>query len=108
MKGTLYTGTKASGYKGYKPCPSTGGARSEKMTGQIRKILNKTCHPDMGCSGNLNSSGTVYLVNVGTSCIGRRTGLAAADVMHGGRNGRSSLRYGKHTTWRRAVASCVF
>ena len=78
--------------KGYKPCSSTEGARSEKMTGQI----HKTCHPDMGCSGNLNSSGTVHLVNVGTSCIGGRTGLAAADVIHGGRNGHISLRYGKH------------
>ena len=71
------------------------------MTGQI----HKTCYPELGCSGNLNSSGTVYLVNVGTSCIGGRTGLTAADVIHGGRNGCSSLRYGKHITWRRAVAS---
>ncbi len=90
--------------KGYKPCSSTEGARSEKMTGQI----HKTCHPELGCSGNLNSSGTVYLVNVGTSCIGPRTGLAAADVMHGGRKNRSSRSGGKLRTWRRILASREF
>ena len=74
------------------------------MTGQI----HKTCYPELGCSGNLNSSGTVYLVNVGTSCLGGNTEPAAVDVRHGGRNSHSSLRYGKHITWRRAVASCVF
>ena len=70
------------------------------MTGQI----HKTCHPDMGCSGNLNSSGTVHLVNVGTSCLGGNTGPAAVDVRHGGRNGHSSLSEGKPRAWRRVVA----
>ena len=74
------------------------------MMGQI----HKTCHPELGCSGNLNPIETVHLVNVGTLCIGRRTGPAAVEVIYGGRNSRSSLRYGKHITWRRAVAGCVF
>lgn len=66
--------------------------------------LNKTHHPEMGCSGDLSSTVTVHPVNVGTSCPGRKTGLAAVDVGHGGRSGRSSLRYGKHITWRRTTA----
>jgi hypothetical protein len=78
------------------------------MTGQIRKILNKTCHPDMGCSGNLNSSGTVYLVNVGTSYPGLRAGLAAVEVGYGGRESRSSLSRGKLCAWRRTLASRKF
>ena len=105
--------TNASGYVGYKPSTSAGGARSEKMVGQIGdepdwENLNKTHHPDMGCSGNLSPTVTVHPVNVGTSCPGRKTGLAAADVGHGGRSGRSSLRHGKHVTWRRATANREF
>ena len=76
------------------------------MIGQIMSNQNKTYHPGMGCSGSLNPTVTVHLVNVGTSCLGRRTGLAAVDVRHEGRESRSSLRYGKHTTWRRTLASC--
>jgi hypothetical protein len=75
------------------------------MIGQIKGDLNKTYHPELGCSGSLNPSETVYLVNVGTSHLGCKTGLAATDVGCEGRNSRSSLRYGKHITWRRAVAS---
>jgi hypothetical protein len=88
--------------RGYKPCSSAEGATCEKMARQI----HKTCHPELGCSGNLNSSETVHLVNVGTSHFGRETGLAATDVRCEGRNSRSSLRYGKHITWQRTVASC--
>ena len=78
------------------------------MIGQIMGSQNKTFHPDMGCSGSLNPTVTVHLVNVGTSCIGRRTGLAAADVIHGGRESRSSLSQGKPDTWRRTLASVKF
>ena len=89
--------TNASGYLGYKPSTSAGGARSEKMVGQIgddpiRDNLNKTHHPDMGCSGDLSPTVTVHSVNVGTSCPGCKTGLAAADVGRGGRSSHSSLR----------------
>ena len=91
--------------QGYKPCASVEGAKSEKMVGQIKEILNKTYHPELGCSGSLSPTVTVQLVNVGTSCLGQRTGLAATDVRHEGRSSRSSLRYGKHTTWRRTTAN---
>lgn len=74
------------------------------MEGQI----NKTFHPELGCSGDLNPTVTVHLVNVGTPCIGCKTGLAAVDVIYGGRNSRSSLSGGKLRIWRRAVASYVF
>lgn len=43
-----------------------GRQETEKMRGQ----RHKTFHPDMGCSGSLPSTETVYLVNVGTSCLG--------------------------------------
>lgn len=88
--------------KGYKPSTSVEGARGEKMEGQI----NKTFHPELGCSGDLNPTVTVHLVNVGTSCIGRKTGLAATKVIHEGRESRSSLSQGKPDTWRRTQASC--
>jgi hypothetical protein len=74
------------------------------MAGQI----HKTCHPELGCSGSLSPTVTVHFVNVGTPCFGETTGLAAAEVEHGGRESRSSLRYGKHTTWRRTLASRKF
>ena len=78
------------------------------MIGQIKGDLNKTYHPELGCSGSLNPSETVYLVNVGTSHLGCKTGLAATDVGCEGRNSRSSLRYGKHTTWRRITVDRKF
>ena len=71
----------------------------------MRDQTHKDSHPDMGCSGSLNPTGTVHLVNVGTSCLGVRTGLAAVDEKHEGRESRSSRRYGKHTTWPRTLAS---
>ena len=74
------------------------------MKGQI----HKTFHPELACSGDLNLTVTVYLVNVGTSSIGRTTGLTAVDVIGEGRVSRSSRRYGKHTTWRRTLASRDF
>lgn len=73
---------------GYKPSTSIEGARSEKMTGQN----NETSHPELGCSGSLNPTVTVHLVNVGTPYFGRKTGLAAVDVKCGGRSSRSSQR----------------
>jgi hypothetical protein len=93
---------------GYKLSTSAGGVRSEKMERQIRDNLNKTLHPGMGCSGGLSPTVTVHFVNVGTSCLGGNTGLAAVDVRHEGRESRSSLRYGKHTTWRRTLAGRKF
>ncbi len=69
---------------------------------------NKTNHPDLGCSGSLNPTVTVHLVNVGTSCLGENTGPAAVDVRHGGRESRSSLNRGKPDTWRRTLASRKF
>ena len=53
--------------QGCKPSSSIEGATSEKMAGQI----HKTCHLELGCSGSLNPSVTVHLVNAGTSCFGR-------------------------------------
>ena len=88
---------------GYKPCAIVEGAKSEKMISQI----NKTSHPELGCSGNLNLTVTVYPVNVGTPYIGRRTGLAAVEVMYGGRESRSSLSEGKPRTWRRTLADVI-
>ena len=85
----------------YKPCTSVEGAKSEKMRNQIYK----DSHPELGCSGNLNPIVTVHLVNVGTSYIGRETGLAATDVIYEGRESRSSLRAGKPSTWRRTLVS---
>ena len=87
---------------GYKPCTSAEGAESGKMIGQI----HKTYHPDLGRSGSLSSTETVRFVNVGTSCLGGNTGLAAVDVRYGGRESRSSLSQGKPGTWRRTLASC--
>ena len=71
----------------------------------MRDQIHKDSHPELGCSGSLNPTVTVYLVNVGISYFGRKTGLAATDVKYEGRESRSSLRYGKHTTWRRALVS---
>ena len=90
--------------RGCKPCTSAEGVKNEKIGDQIYKDF----YPELGCSGNLSPTETVHLVNVGTSCIGRRTGLAAADVIHGGRENRSSLRAGKPSTWRRTLASRKF
>jgi hypothetical protein len=88
---------------GYKLSASAEGVRSVKMIGQI----HKTYHP-LGCSGSLNPIATVHLVNVGTPCIGRKAGLAAADEMHGGRENRSSRSQGKPDTGRRILASRKF
>lgn len=85
---------------GYKPCSSVEGVRNEKMKNQIHKDF----HPDMGCSGSLNPTVTVNLVNVGTSCLGLRTGLTAIEVRHEGRESRSSRNQGKPDTWRRTQA----
>jgi hypothetical protein len=84
--------------------------RKERKDDRTNKemTLNKTYHPELGCSGGLNLTVTVHLVNVGTLCLGRMTGLAAVDERHKGRESRSSLRYGKHTTWRRTLASLKF
>ncbi len=95
---------------GYKPRSSAEGATGVKITGPI----HKTSYPGLGCSGNLNPSETVHLVNTGTSYFhGMDTkdylhsiGLAAVDVKYEGRNSRSSLSGGKPRTWQRAVASC--
>jgi len=70
---------------GYKPSTSVGGVRSEKMRDQI----HKDSYPELGCSGDLNPTVTVHLVNVGTSCLGGNTGPAAVDVRHGGRESLS-------------------
>jgi hypothetical protein len=101
-KSTFQTGANTSGYMGYKPSASVEGVTSEKMGDQI----HKDSHPELGCSGDLNLTDTVHPVNVGTSYLGLKTGLAATDVRYGGREIRSSLRYGKHTTWRRNLAGC--
>jgi len=87
---------------GYKLCTSVGGATGEKMGDQI----HKDSYPDLGCSGDLNLTGTVHSVNVGTSSLGRGTGLAATDVRNEGRVIRSSLSQIKSGTWRRDLASC--
>jgi hypothetical protein len=52
--------------QGYKSCTSVEGARSEKMISRI----HETYHPGLGCSGSLNPTATVHLVNVGTSYFG--------------------------------------
>jgi len=52
---------------GYKSSTSVEGVENEKMIGQT----HKTYHPELGCSGNLNPSEIVHLVNAGTSCFGR-------------------------------------
>lgn len=75
----------------YKLSTSAVGARSEKMAGQI----HKACHPDLGFSGSLSPTVTVHFVNVGTSCLGGNTGLAAVDVRHEGRESRSSGNHGE-------------
>ena len=85
----------------YKPSTSAEGARSEKTGNQIHK---DSC-PDLGCSGDL-SSVVVHPVNVGTSCFGHKTGLAAVDVKHEGRSSRSSRSEGKPRTGRRTTANC--
>jgi hypothetical protein len=102
MKSTVFHGANTSGYMGYKSCASVGGATSEKMGGQI----HKTSHPELGCSGDLNLTDTVRPVNVGTSHLGRKTGLAATEVRCEGREIRSSLSQIRSGTWRRNLASC--
>ena len=97
-----HIGADTSGYLGYKPSASIEGAASVKMKDQIHKVS----HPELGCSGNLNLTDTVHPVNVGTSCLGRKTGLAATDVRHEGREIRSSLSQIRSGTWRRNLASC--
>ena len=74
------------------------------MEGQIHKTL----HPKPGYSGSLNQTVTVHFVNVGTLCVGRKTGLAAVDVRHRGREDRSSRSRGEPDTWRRILASRKF
>ena len=74
----------------------------------MRDQIHKDSHPELGCSRILNSTVTVYFVNVGTSCLGHMTGLAAVDVRYEGRKSRSSLSVGKPHTWRRALASRKF
>ena len=54
----------------------------------MRDQIHKDSYPELGCSGDLNPTVTVHLVNVGTSCLGGNTGLAAVDVRHGGRESR--------------------
>ena len=71
----------------YKPSTSIEGVRNEK----IRDQIHKDSYPELGCSGNLSLVVTVHPVNVGTSCFGRETGLAAVEVKHEGRSSRSSL-----------------
>ena len=71
----------------------------------MRSQINKDSHPELGCSGSLNPSETVYLMNVGTPCFGRKTGLAAVDEKYGGRRSRISLSQGKPDTWRRTLVS---
>jgi hypothetical protein len=100
MKSTFLVSANTSGYMGCKSCAFAEGAMSDKMKDQIHKDF----HPDLGCSGSLNPTGTVHSVNVGTSYLGHRTGLAATDVRYEGRESCSSRRYGKHTTWRRTLA----
>lgn len=90
--------------KGCKLSTSVEGAGSEKMRDQI----HKNSHPELGCSGDLNPTVTVYLMNVGTSCLGRKTGLAAVDVRHEGRRSCSSLSERKFRTRRRTPASRKF
>ena len=102
MKSMLADSANTSGYMGCKPCASTEGATGEKMISQI----HKTFYPDLGCSGDLNLTVTVHPVNVGTSCLGRKTGLAATDVRCEGREIRSSLSQIRSGTWRRNLASC--
>jgi len=70
------------------------------MKAQIHKGFTS-----MGCSGDLNLNGTVHLVNAGTSCMGHRTGLAATEVIHEGRESHSSRRYGRHTTRQRTLVA---
>lgn len=84
----------------YKLSTFAEGARSVKTGDQIHK---DSC-PDLGCSGDL-SFVVVHPVNVGTSCFGRKTGLAAVDVKHEGRSSRSSRSEGKPRTWRRTTVN---
>jgi len=74
----------------------------------MRDQTHKDSYPDMGCSGSLNPTGTVHLVNVGTSCFGPRTGLAAVDVKHEARRIHSSRSQRKSDTWRRNLANQKF
>jgi hypothetical protein len=87
---------------GYKSCTSIGGATGERIGDQI----NKDSYPETGCSGDLNLTDTVHPVNVGTSYLGRKTGLAATEVGYEGREIRSSLSQIRSGTWRRNLASC--
>ena len=87
---------------GYKPSTSIGGAKGEEIGDQI----HKDSYPELGRSGDLNLTDTVHPVNVGTSCFGRMTGLAAVDVRHEGREIRSSLSQIRSGTRRRNLASC--
>jgi hypothetical protein len=102
MKSTACHGANTSDYLGNESSASIGGATSEKTGGQI----HKTSLPELGCSGDLNPTGTVHPVNVGTSHLGRRTGLAATEGRCEGREIRSSLSQIGSGTWRRNLASC--
>jgi hypothetical protein len=72
----------------------------------MKDRIHKDFHPELGCSGNLNLTRTVHSVNVGTSYLCRKTGLAATDVRCEGRETRSSLSQIRSGTWRRGQANC--
>ena len=71
----------------------------------MRDQIHKDSYPELGCSGDLNPTVTVHLVNVGTSCFGLRTGLAAVDVKHEARRIHSSQSQRKSDTWQRNPAN---
>ena len=72
----------------------------------MKDQIHKDFHPELGCSGDLNLTVTVQPVNVGTTHLGRKTGLAATDVGCVGRETRSSLSQIRSGTWRRSRACC--
>jgi hypothetical protein len=73
----------------------------------MRNQIHKDSHPELGCSGDLNLIDTVHPVNVGTSYLGRKTGLAATDGRYEGRETRSSRSQRKSGTGRRCLVSWV-
>ena len=101
------TYAKTSGYVGYKPCSPVEGREERKMTEQKHEMCHKICHPELGCSGDLNlSDKDVHTLNVGDLHSGRgATGLTATDVECKSRNSHSSRSKGKLCTGRRTVVS---
>jgi len=99
-------GRKCLWLPGYKPSTSVEGVRNEKMGVQT----HKDSHPELGCSGDLNPNRYSTPCERGNFMYRSyyMTELAAVDVIHEGRESRSSLRYGRHTTWRRTLASRMF